>query len=109
MSDMDLEGGSSNGEEVGMNQVAGKRRKVVRNNRVQAGKLSREELLQVFSALGNSDREWVRNQFLGDTEAGSGSSDRGCESAEFGTDKVEFNARAAVAPTQEDVANTPCR
>ena len=55
-------GGSSNGEEVGMNQVAGKKRKVVRNNRFQAGKLSREELLQVFSTMANSDREWVRNQ-----------------------------------------------
>ena len=27
---------------------------------------------------------------------------------EFEPDKAEFNARAAMAPTQEDVACTPC-
>ena len=106
-SDMDMEGGSSNGEEVGMNQVAGKRRKVVRNNRFQAGKLSREELLQMFANMPNSHREWFKKHFLSDASVGVGSADGCGEGDEFVADKVEFNARAAPAPTQEDVA-TPC-
>ena len=65
-SDMDLEGGSSNGDEVGMNEVAGKRRKVVRNHRFQSSKLSREELLQFFNGMSNPDRDWFKMQFLGD-------------------------------------------
>ena len=98
VSDMDIEGGSSTGEEVGMNQVAGKRRKVVRNNRVQAGKLTREELFG----------DWFKRQFLGDVSDGAGSVENCVDGDEFEPDKVEFNARAATAPTQEDVACSPC-
>ena len=99
---------SSNGEEVGTNQVAGKRRKVVRNNRFQAGKLSREELLQMFANMPNSDREWFKNHFLSNVSGCVGSADGSGEGDEFVADKAEFNARAATAPTQEDVACSPC-
>ena len=107
-SDMDLDGGSSNGEEVGINQVAGKRRKVVRHNRFQAGKLTKEELLQVFNGMSNPDRDWFKMQFLGDVNYGADSVEHSAGGDEFEPDKVKFNARAAMAPTQEDVACTPC-
>ena len=69
--DMDLEAGSSKSEEVGVNQVAGKR-KVVRNNRFQGGKLTKEELLQFFNGMSNPDRDWFKMQFLGDVTSGAG-------------------------------------
>ena len=48
-----------------MNQVAGKRRKVVRDNRGQGGKLTKQELLQFFNGMSNPDRDWFKLQFLG--------------------------------------------
>ena len=107
-SDMDLEAESSSGGEFGVNQVAGKRRKVVRKNRFQGNKLTREELLQFFNGMSNPDRDWFKMQFLGDLGSGIDCVDRSLGKEEVEPDKVEFNARAAMAPTQEDVANTPC-
>ena len=91
-----------------MNQIAGKRRKVVRNNRDQGGKLTKEELLQFFNGMSNPDRDWFKLQFLGNATSGSSGVEHSAGVEEFEPDKVEFNARAAMAPTQEDVANTPC-
>ena len=69
-SDMDLEAASSSGGEFGVNQVAGKRRKVVRKNRFQGNKLTKEELWQFFSGMPNPDRDWFKRQFLGDVGSG---------------------------------------
>ena len=57
---MELDAGSNSGGEFGVNQVAGKRRKVVRNNRDQGGKLTKEELLQFFNGMSNPDRDWFK-------------------------------------------------
>ena len=107
-SDMDLEAASSSGGEFGVNQVAGKRRKVVRKNRFQGNKLTKEELWQFFSGMPNPDRDWFKRQFLGDVGSGVGCTDHTLAGDEVEPDKVEFNARASLAPTQEEVANTPC-
>ena len=107
-SDMDLEAGSSSGGEFGVNQVAGKRRKVVRKNRFQGNKLTKEELWQFFSGMPNPDRDWFKRQFLGDVGSGVGCTDHTLAGDEVEPDKVELNARASLAPTQEEVAETPC-
>ena len=107
-SDMDLEAESSSGGEFGVNQVAGKRRKVVRKNRFQGNKLTKEELWQFFSGMPNPDRDWFKRQFLGDVGSGVGCTDHSLGKEEVEPDKVELNARASLAPTQEEVANTPC-
>ena len=107
-SDMDLEAGSSSGGEFGVNQVAGKRRKVVRKNRFQGNKLTKEELWQFFSGMPNPDRDWFKRQFLGDVGSGVGCTDHTLAGDVVEPDKVELNARASLAPTQEEVAETPC-
>ena len=64
----------------------------------------------MFANMPNSDRDWFQKQFLGDVSVsvGVGSADGCVEGDEFVPDKVEFNARATTAPTQEDVACSPC-
>ena len=108
---MDVEVGSNSGEEVGLNIEAGKRRKVVRKGRFHAGAFSRgfgsEDLFQALKPLSNSDKERCRN-ILNGSDVEVGISEAVSEVSEFGGDKIEFNALAATAPTQEDVANTPC-
>ena len=81
---------------------------MVRKNRFQAGKLTKEELLQFFIGMSNPDRDWFKMQFLGDVNSGAGSVEHSAGGDEFEPDKVEFYARAAMAPTQEDVACTSC-
>ena len=61
-SDMDLEAACSSGGEFGVNLVTGKRRKVVRKNRFQGNKPTREELLQFFNGMSNPDRDWFKMQ-----------------------------------------------
>ena len=77
-SDMELDAGSNSGGEMGVNLASGKKRKVVRSNRDQGGKLTREELLQIFSGMSNPDRDWFRKQFLGEVSSGAGSVGNWC-------------------------------
>ena len=107
-SDMDLEAVSSSGGEFGVNQVAGKRRKVVRKNRFQGNKASKEELWQFLNEMSDPDKDWVKRQFLGDVGSGVRCADHTLVGDVVELDKVELNARAPLAPTQEDVAETPC-
>ena len=107
-SDMDLEAACSSGGEFGVNLVTGKRRKVVRKNRFQGNKPTREELLQFFNGMSNPDRDWFKMQFEKDVGSGVGCTDHSLGKEEVEPDKVELNARASLAPTQEEVANTPC-
>ena len=101
-SDMDLEAGSSSGGEFGVNQVAGKRRKVVRKNRFQGTKLTKEELWQFFNGMPNPDRDWFKRQFLGDVGSGVGCTDHTLAGDVVEPDKVELNARASLAPTRRN-------
>ena len=107
-SDMDLEAGSSSGGEFGVNQVAGKRRKVVRKNRFQGNKASKEEMWQFLNEMPDPDKDWLKRQFLGDVGSGVRCADHTLVGDVVELDKVELNARAPLAPTQEDVAETPC-
>ena len=107
-SDMDLEAGSSSGGEFGVNQVAGKRRKVVRKNRFQGNRASKEELWQFLNGMPDPDKDWLKRQFLGDVGSGVGCTDHTLVGDVVELDKVELNARAPLAPTQEEVAETPC-
>ena len=105
---MDLEAGSSSGGEFGVNQVAGKRRKVVRQNRFLGNRTSKEDLWQFLNGMPDSDKDWLKKQFLGDVGSGVGCADHTLVGDVVELDKVELNARAPLAPTQEDVAETPC-
>ena len=107
-SDMELEAGSSSGGEVGVNQVAGKRRKVVRQNRFLGNRTSKEDLWQFFNGMSDSDKDWLKKQFLGEGGSGGGCADHTLVGDVVELDKVELNARAPLTPTQEDVAETPC-
>ena len=76
-SDMELDAEAAVVGEFGVNQVAGKRREVVRGNRSQGGKLTKEELSQFFNGMSNRDRDWFKLQFLGNVTSGVGSFERG--------------------------------
>ena len=107
-SDMELEAGSSSGGEVGVNQVAGKRRKVVRQNRFLGNRTSKEDLWQFLNGMSDSDKDWLKKQFLSEVGSGGGCADHTLVGDVVELDKVELNARAPLTPTQEDVAETPC-
>ena len=107
-SDMDLEAGSSSGGEVGVNQVAGKRRKVVRQNRFLGNRASKEDLWQFFNVMPDSDKDWLKKRLLSETGTGGGCADRILVGEVVEQDEVELNARAPSTSTQEDVAETPC-
>ena len=110
-SDMDVEGGSGSEGEVGVNVEAGKRRKVVRKGRVSTSSCSKgldvDFLIHALRQLPDTERARCFNAVV-KPDFGVGLSCAVSEASEFEGDKAEFNARAATAPTQEDVANTPC-
>ena len=65
-SDNHMVGCSSAGKGVGVDQGAGKRRKVLRSNRTPPGKLTKEELLAIFVGMPNTDRDWFLRHFIGE-------------------------------------------
>ena len=107
-SDNDMEGCSSAGEGIGVDLGVGKRRKVLRNSRTPPGKLTREELLAIFTGMPNTDRDWFRKHFIEEDVVPVDNSMHEENHAEFDLGKNDLNARAASTPIQEDVANTPC-
>ena len=111
-SDMDVGGGSDTGEEVGVNFEAGKRRKVVRKGHFSASaglnEMGPDAIISALQRLSATDKERCKKHFLHEFHVGEGINEVAHEASEFEEGKVEFNARAATASTQEDVANTPC-
>ena len=111
-SDMDIEGRSETGEEVGVNIDAEKKRKVVRKTRSSTATgslvLGPEESAQAVRRLSGQDKERCMNLLICEVEAGIRIQEGSADAAGSAEDKVEFNVRAAAAPTQGDVAHTPC-
>ena len=56
----------------------------------------------------STGEDWFKKHFLGDDADEADIPMHDGERDEFDSDKSDFNARATSAPTQEDVANTPC-
>ena len=81
---------------------------VVRQNRFLGNRTSKEDLWQFFNGMPDSDKDWLKKQFLGEVGSGGGCADHTLVGDVVELDKVELNARAPLTPTQEDVAETPC-
>ena len=66
--DMDVEGGTDTGEEVGVNFEAGKKRKVVRKARSSTGactvSMTPEEVIRCIDRLSGPDKERCKNALL---------------------------------------------
>ena len=105
---MTWKGAAVRGKGLGVDLGVGKRRKVLRNSRTPPGKLTKEELLAIFTGMPNTDRDWFRKHFIEEDVVPGDNSMHEENQAEFDLGKNDLNARAASTPIQEDVANTPC-
>ena len=98
-SDMEVEGGTDTGEEVGVNIEAGKKRKVVRKARPSASagslNLTTEDLMRAFARLSEQDKERCRTVLVHEAGVGSKTDEVFAKASGSREDKVEFNSRVA--------------